>query len=108
MTMFSTPSSSASPSPLQHLLGSVLRIVLIAGGMLLMLGALLLGLMLASGVVLWALLRGRRPGPVHLRWGSMPRPRGFGRRPAGEAVGAADADVVDAKVLREVEGPPPR
>jgi hypothetical protein len=78
------------------LLSAVLRTVLVIFGMLLMLGALLLGLVLATGVVLWALLRGRRPGPVNLRWGYMPRPRGFGQKPSGE--------VVDVQA-REVDGP---
>ena len=97
-----------SPSPAaswpRRLLASVLRTVLLVGGMLLMLGALLLGLVLASGVVLWALLRGRRPAPVNLRWGMMPRPPGFGMRPARSAGG----EVVDAKVVREAEAPPQR
>ena len=90
------PSSSAPLSLPQRLLSALLRFVLVIGGMLLMLGALLLGLLLASGVVLWALLRGRRPGPVNLRWGGMPRPRGFGPRATGE--------VVDVQA-REVDGP---
>jgi len=78
---------------------SLLRIVLLVGATLLMIGALLLGLVLATGVVLWALLRGRRPGPVNLRWGRMPRAGAFYRQ--------SDADVVDVQV-REVQGPPQR
>jgi hypothetical protein len=94
--MSSQPSSTALLSLPQRLLSAGLRFALIVGGMILMLGALLLGLVLASGVVLWALLRGRRPGPVNLRWGYMPRPRGFGPRAYGE--------VVDVQA-REVDGP---
>ena len=81
------------------MLSAVLRAVLVAGGMLLMFGLLLLGVVLAGGVVMWALLRGRRPGPVNLRWRTMPRARGFGPRPDGE--------VVDVQV-REVDGPTQR
>lgn len=90
------PASTVPPSLPQRMLWALLRFVLVIGGMILMLGALLLGLVLASGVVLWALLRGRRPGPVNLRWASMPRPRGFGTRATGE--------VVDVQA-REVDGP---
>ena len=86
------------PSLLQRMLSAVLGFALLVGGTLLMLGALLLGLVLASGVVLWALLRGRRPGPVNLHWGRMPRPRGFGPRAPGQG------DVVDVQA-REVDGP---
>jgi hypothetical protein len=56
----------------QRAVSALLRIVLLVSAMLLMLGALLLGLLLTSGVVLWALLRGRRPGPVDIRWGACP------------------------------------
>lgn len=95
--------SASSPASLpQRVLSAVLRVVFVIGGMLLMLGALLLGLMLATGIVLWALLRGRRPGPVNLRWGTMPRP-GFGTRHPRAATG----EVVDATVVRDVENTPP-
>ena len=87
------------PSLPQRLFDALLRGALVIGGMLLVLGAMILGLMLAVGVMLWALLRGRRPGPVNLRWGSMPGAGRFGPRPGGE--------VVDVQV-REVDGPPRR
>lgn len=97
---FSQPATVA-PSLLQRVLSAVLGFAIVIGGALLMLAALLLGLVVASGVVLWALLRGRRPEPVNLRWGQMPRPRGFGPR-------ATDArEVVDVQV-REVDEPPSR
>jgi hypothetical protein len=85
-----------TPSLWQRIVSALLRTVLLVSATLLMLGTLLLGLLLASGVVLWAVLRGRRPGPVHLRWGRMPGARGFGRSPSGE--------VVDVQA-REVQGP---
>lgn len=88
----------ASPNPLQRALLALLRFVFVIGGMLLMLGAMMLALVLAVGVVLWALLRGRRPEPVNLRWGTMPRPPGFGRR--------NDTEVVDVQV-REIDAPNP-
>lgn len=94
MDAFSSPSSS--PSLLQRVLAPIVRFVLVLGGMLLMAGALLLGMVVATGVVIWALLRGRRPGTVNLRWGTMPRPRGFGRPASGE--------VVDVQA-REVDSP---
>lgn len=84
------------PSLWQRSWSALLRIVLLVGATLLMLGALLLGLVVACGVVLWALLRGRRPGPVNLRWGRMPGARGFGHPPSSE--------VVDVQV-REVQDP---
>lgn len=95
--------TSTPPSLLQRLLSSALSFALLLGGLLLTLTALLLGLLLAGGVLLWALLRGRRPGPVNLRWGRMPRPRGFPPRHTGEVV-----DVVDVKVVRDADGPPLR
>jgi hypothetical protein len=88
----------STPSLWRRTVAAFLRIVLLLGATLLMIVALLLGLVLATGVVLWALLRGRRPGPVNLRWGSsMPRPRGFGRAPPR-------GEVVDVQA-REVDGP---
>lgn len=95
--MVSPLHSFEPPGPLQRLLSGVLRVAVVIGGLLLMFGALLLALVLASGVLLWALLRGRRPEPVNLRWSTMPRPPGFGRRPPGE--------VVDVQA-RELDGPP--
>jgi hypothetical protein len=82
---------------MQRLLAAVLRPVLVIGGMLLMLVALLVGMVLATGVLVWALLRGRRPGPVNLHWGRMPRARGFGTAPGR-------GEVVDVQA-REVDGP---
>jgi hypothetical protein len=89
--------ASPNPSLWQRTVSASLRIVLLISAMVLMIGAMLLGLVLASGVLLWALLRGRRPGPVNLRWGHMPRPRGFGQAPPR-------GEVVDVQA-REVDGP---
>jgi hypothetical protein len=86
----------AHPSLWQRTVSALLGTVLALCAVVLVIGALLLGLVLASGIVLWALLRGRRPGPVNLRWGGMPGARGFGRPEGGE--------VVDVQA-REVDGP---
>ena len=88
---------SPNPSLGQRTVSALLRVVLLISATVLMIGAMLLGLVLASGVVLWALLRGRRPGPVNLRWGHMPRARGFAQRPPR-------GEVVDVQA-REVDGP---
>jgi hypothetical protein len=57
-----------SPSLLARILGAVLAVVLAIFGFFLMAGALALGLLLAAGAVVWALLRGRRPSIVNMRW----------------------------------------
>jgi hypothetical protein len=87
----------------QRGLTAMLRIVLLFGATVVLIGTLLLGLVLAVGIVLWALLRGRRPGPVNLRWASRPRYCGFGRPVNGDIAG----EVVDVQA-QEVQGPPLR
>jgi hypothetical protein len=72
----------------------VLRAILVVASIVLMIGALLLGLVVAAGLVCWALLRGRRPGPVNLRWGTT----AMSRRPRQASAG----EVVDVQV-REVD-----
>ena len=87
------------PSAMGRALGSLARAAIVLFGMLLTLGALMLGMALAAGVLLWALLRGRRPGSVSMRWRNTamtPRPRSA---PSGE--------VVDAQVREIVEVDPP-
>jgi len=91
----------SNPSLWQRSVTALLRIALVLSATALMIGALLLGMVVATGVVLWALLRGRRPGPVHLRWGRMPRTGGFGRPGRSDRA----AEVVDVQA-REVQGPP--
>lgn len=91
--------AASNPSPWQRALASLLRVALMLGAAVLMIGVLLLGLLLASGAVLWALLRGRRPAAPDLRWGTMPRPGRFGWPRPGE--------VIDVQV-RELDPPTPR
>jgi hypothetical protein len=89
------------PVVLRRLLSLVLRLVVIAAG--LVFGAVLLvaGLLAALGVIAWALLRGRKPRAVRFGMNRRPpfgqgSPFGDPRRPA-----AAPADVVDVEA-REV------
>jgi hypothetical protein len=65
---------------------AVLRAIVAVAAIVLMVGALLLGLVVAAGIVCWALLRGRRPGPVNLRWGTTTVSRGPRQAPTGEVV----------------------
>jgi hypothetical protein len=83
--------------------GRVLRAVL---GFALLAGMLLLGLAVAFVLVVWALLRGRRPQvarPVWMGhmggtgWAGRPQRESTDRHPAGE--------VVDAQVVREIPAP---
>jgi hypothetical protein len=97
--------STPAPSLWQRLLSSLLGVLALVGATLMMVGALLLGLLLALGVMLWALLRGRRPGAVNLRWGTMPGRRGFGRpadpAPPGEVVDVQVRELRDTQDSRE-------
>lgn len=83
-------------------LGSVARAAIVLFGMLLALGALMLGMALAAGVLLWALLRGRRPAPVSMRWRHAPVAPRTRNVPSGEVVDAEVREVV------EVDPPPQR
>ena len=77
------------------LLRSLLRLGFVCAGFVLMLGALLAGLLLVSSLVVWSLLRGRRPAAGVLR-SAFER----SRRRAAEAPG----QVIDVEV-REVPDP---
>ncbi len=99
--MFDRSPPSPSVGPLQRLLAGVLSLFLVVGGMLLMLGALMLGLVMAAGVVLWALVRGRRPPTANLRWGRRMSRGGF-RHPADFV--RPRGEVVDVQA-REVDEP---
>lgn len=89
---------NALPSPLARVVSALLRAGLAVLAALVMIGALVLGLAVAAGVVVWALLRGKRPVVVNLRPRAGSMPRAGTRRPVD--------DVVDVTV-REIE-PPPR
>ncbi len=49
-------------------LGALLGILFAIVGFVLMVGALLLGLVVAVAALVWSLLRGRKPGPVRFEW----------------------------------------
>ena len=85
-------------SPWARVTAVVLGTVLALFALLIVVGALLVGIVFACGSVLWAVLRGRRPGPVNLRWGAAQRACTPWKRPTD--------DVVDV-LAREVEQPPP-
>ena len=87
------------PSLPARIAGVLLTIVLAVFGFVLMLSALVAGLLLAAGTVVWALLRGRRPGPVNLRWKTA--------RPAGQRTPSRGGEVIDVEV-REVDDAPRR
>jgi len=91
-------SSPDSRTLLQRLIAPVVRVAIVLGGLLLMAGALLVGIVVATGVVVWALVRGRRPRTVDFRWGPGPH----GRSGVGPA---QEVEVIDIQA-REVEGPP--
>ena len=89
---------------LQTLMQFLLRAVLAVGTVLILLFTLVVGTVLAVTVVIWALLRGRRPGKVQFRWQGMGRPPG---RTAGAPFHRPRADdVVDIEARELPEGKP--
>jgi hypothetical protein len=83
--------------------GAVVRtlmgLVLAASALVVMLGALLVAVVLTVGLVIWSLLRGRRPAAGVFN-ASFQRARRSRSAPIGE--------VVDVEVREVPEGPPPR
>lgn len=82
------------------------RLLFGIGALVLVLSSLVLGLLLTLVVVPWALLRGRRPGPVRFSWHSTQRAPGWGR-PGGSRHAPPTGEVVDVEV-RELPSQPPR
>lgn len=92
-----------SPRPVRSgpgFLGALLGILFAIVGFVLMVGALLLGLVVAVVAVLWALLRGRRPPPVRFEWRQATtrawRPAS-GRPPADEVVDVEVREIPDQR-----------
>ncbi len=79
----------------------LLRVVLGLWALLFMVGLMVLGLVAGAGLLLWTLLRGRRPA-VHFRGAGM-RWETF-RRPAGNPATVAPGDVVEGQA-REISRP---
>ncbi len=84
-------------------LGVLLGLVFAALGVVLMIGALLLGLVLAAAAAVWSLLRGRRPAPVRFEWR---RATARAWRPASGR--PHSEEVVDIEVREVGTEPPPR
>ncbi len=103
MTMTSSSPASGIGRILTRTVGAVAAGVFALAGLLLMLGALLVGAAAAGGLLLWARLRGRAPSPVTFSWRHTQWQR---RGAAGTADGRrGDApDVVDVEVteVREI------
>lgn len=87
---------------IQRLSGTVLRLVLLAAGLVLAGVLLLVGLAAALGLLVWSLLRGRRPAMVFRAaqrpsWGRMRQ----GRAAAPASARSADPGIIDVE-MREV------
>ncbi len=86
---------------LGRLLAGLWRGLLAVLGMAVVLGLLLMGLALSLVLIVWALLRGRRPAPVQFRW----RRAGQGKAgPMSEPQRRDPVDVVDVEA-REIPRP---
>ena len=92
---------STHPSgPLQGIAATVLRIALGLAGFVLALGALFIGLVLSAGLIVWALIRHRKPVAQLFRQRAF-RARGGFHPAAPSRQQAPRGDVVDVAV-REV------
>lgn len=86
--------------PLQGIAATVLRIALAVAGFMLALGALFIGLVLSAGLIVWALIRHRKPVAQLFRQRAFMTRGGF--RPArSDAQGTTRGEIVDVTV-REV------
>ncbi|MBV8124176.1 MAG: hypothetical protein JOY60_11070 [Burkholderiaceae bacterium] len=85
---------------MSYLLSRVLRVVLAAVAVLLVLALMSLALVFMLALMLWSLLRGRKPV---LDFSSLARARAFGASFQGARASAARHDVVDVEA-RDVSG----
>ncbi len=94
ITPMNLPPGSTRSGP--GFLGALLGVLFAVAGFVLMIGAVLLGLLLAAGALLWSLLRGRKPAPVRFEWrrGTERAWRPASGRPASEEVVDIEARVV--------------
>ncbi|WP_326534733.1 hypothetical protein [Pseudorhodoferax sp.] len=83
-------------------LGTALRLLLLVAGALFGLLALAFGLVLAAGLVIWALLRGRRPmvGQAFV-WRGPRRPGAAARPTPGAMDDVVDVDVREIRDARQ-------
>lgn len=92
------PSSAGLSRSGPGFLGALLGLVFAFFGIVLMIGALMLGLVVAAGALLWSLLRGRRPAPVRFEWRRATarawRPAS-GRPPSDEVVDIEVREIAD-------------
>jgi hypothetical protein len=94
------PPSSGFTRAGSSFLGAFLGVLFAIVGFVLMVGAVLLGLAVAVGALLWSLLRGKRPAPVRFEWRQATarawRPAS-GRPPSDEVVDVEVREIPDAK-----------
>jgi hypothetical protein len=90
-------------SALQALLRTLFKLLLLAAGAAFGLVLLAFGVLLTTGLVAWALLRGRKPVQIRsFRW------RGVARSSASPAADVVDIEAREVPDARTVGGVPPR
>ena len=98
-----TPSSAGFNRSGPGFLGTVLGLFVALFALMLMVGALLLGLVVAAAALLWSIVRGRRLGPMRFVWRqSMARARrsAAARPPSGDVVDIEARVVTDDSASR--------
>jgi hypothetical protein len=107
MSMPTEPTRTVRSGP--GFLGALIGIVFAAFGFLLMVGAVLLALAVGFVALIWSLLRGRKPKPVHFefRRGAARAWRpASGRPPSDEVVDIEAREVVDPRPASLPATPP--
>jgi hypothetical protein len=109
MTMTTSSPAGGIGRVLTRAVGAVAAGVFALAGLLLMLGALLVGAAAAGGLLLWARLRGRTPAPVTFGWRHTQWQRrgaagtADGRR--GDASDVVDVEVTEVREIRQQREP---
>lgn len=98
-----TPSPSGFIRSGPGFLGAVLGLFVAVFALVLMVGALLLGLVVAAAALLWSIVRGRRPGPMRFEWR-----KGMARARRSTAGRPPSDDVVDIDVRVVTDDSPSR
>jgi hypothetical protein len=104
MDSMNRPGVPSTGFSLTAALGAVARFAVALFGALLMVGALLMGLLLGLTLMIFALLRGRRPQGVQFMW----RKGQWPGRPRNDPAPASRGEVVDidARVIAPDESKP--